>query len=45
MSLIHPLLAANAITAKSPTVFVQDEVLDGVSDQVPDAELKTMNCS
>jgi hypothetical protein len=40
MSLIHPPLAANTITAKSPTVFVQDEVLDGVSDRVPDRVLE-----
>jgi hypothetical protein len=39
MFLIRPPLAANTITAKSPTVFVQDEVLDGVSDRVPDRVL------
>jgi hypothetical protein len=42
---ILPPLGANVITTKSPTVFVQDEVLDGVSDWVPDAELKNMNYS
>jgi hypothetical protein len=36
MSLIHPPLAANTITTKSTTVFVQDEALDEVSDRVPD---------
>jgi hypothetical protein len=34
MSLIFPPLAANTITAKSPSIFVQEEVLDGVSDRV-----------
>ena len=37
---IRPSLATNTITAKSPTVFVQDEVLDGVSDWVPDRVLE-----
>jgi hypothetical protein len=37
--LIRPSLAANTITAKSPTVFVQDEVLDGVSERVLDRVL------
>jgi hypothetical protein len=32
MFLILPPLASNTITAKSPTIFVQDAVLDGVSD-------------
>jgi hypothetical protein len=36
MFLIHPSLAANTITAKSPIVFVQDRVSNGVLDQVPD---------
>ena len=40
MSLIHPLLAANSITTKSPTVFVQDTVLDVVSDRVPERVLE-----
>ena len=40
MFLIRPLLAANTITAKSPTVFVQDAVLDEVSDRGPDRVLE-----
>jgi hypothetical protein len=40
MSLIRPPLAANTITAKSPTVFVQNEVLDRVLDRVPDRVLE-----
>jgi hypothetical protein len=40
MSLIRPPLAANTITAKSPSVFVQEEVLDGVSDRVPEQVLE-----
>jgi hypothetical protein len=39
MFLIRPPLAANTITTKSPTVFVQDRVLDGVSHRVPDRVL------
>jgi hypothetical protein len=39
MFLIHPPLASNSITTKSPYVFVQDKVLDGVSDQVPERVL------
>jgi hypothetical protein len=38
--LIHPSLAANTITAKSPSVFVQYAVLDRVSDQVPERVLE-----
>jgi hypothetical protein len=40
MFLIHPPLAANTITIKSPTIFVQDAVLDEVSDRVPDQILE-----
>jgi hypothetical protein len=36
MFLIRPPLADNTITAKSPTVFVQDKVMDEVSDRVSD---------
>jgi hypothetical protein len=39
MFLIRLSLAANTITAKSPIIFVQDKVLDGVSDQVPNRVL------
>ena len=45
MSLIRPPLAANTITSKSPSIFVQEEVLDRLLDRVLDAELKTTNCS
>jgi hypothetical protein len=40
MFLIHSPLAANTITAKSPTVFVQDVVLDVVPDRVPNRVLE-----
>jgi hypothetical protein len=40
MSLIHPPLATNTITAKSPSIFVQEEVLEGVSDRVPERVLE-----
>jgi hypothetical protein len=36
MFLIHPPLVTNTITTKSPTIFVQDEVLDEMPDRVPD---------
>jgi hypothetical protein len=39
MFLIHPSLTANTITAKSPIIFLQDEVLNGVLDLVPDRVL------
>jgi hypothetical protein len=45
MFFIRPPLAANTITTKLPNVFVHDEVLDGVPDRVPDAEVKTTSCS
>jgi hypothetical protein len=40
MSLICPPLAANTITTKSPSIFVQEEVLDGVSDWLPERVLE-----
>jgi hypothetical protein len=45
MSLIFPSLAADMISANSPTILVQDGVLDAVPDGVLDAELKTTNFS
>jgi hypothetical protein len=40
MSLIRPPLVANTVTSKLPFVFVQEEVLDGVSDRVSDRVLE-----
>jgi hypothetical protein len=40
MFLICPPLATNTITAKSPTIFMQEEVMDAVSDRVLDQALK-----
>jgi hypothetical protein len=37
MSMIFPSHTADITTANSPTVLVQDGVLDAVSDGVPDA--------
>jgi hypothetical protein len=45
MSLIFPSLAADMISANSPTILVQNGVSDAVPDGVPDAELKTTNFS
>jgi hypothetical protein len=40
MSLIRPPLAANTITAKSPSIFVQEKVFDGVPNRVPERVLE-----
>jgi hypothetical protein len=40
MCLIFPSLDTNTITANSPYIFVQEEVLDGVPDQVSERVLE-----